>query len=80
MLAGEEATHKGGCRGRNDNERQARRTYKSRPTMFSNTELFPLDWLPTTTICGRSIGLVTPTVVKTSWSLLTSLCGAHVSA
>jgi len=49
--------------------------------MFSNTELFPLDWLPTTTIWGRSIGLLTPTVVKTSWSLLTSLRegGARVS-
>ena len=28
---------------------------KSRPTMFSKTELFPLDCPPTTAICGRSI-------------------------
>lgn len=48
-------------------------THKSLPTIFSSTELFPLDWLPTTTIWGRSIGLLTPTVAKTSWSLLTSL-------
>ena len=48
-------------------------THKSRPTMFSSTELFPLDWLPTTTIWGRSIGLLTLMVTKTSWSLLTSL-------
>lgn len=41
--------------------------------MFSNTELLPLDWLPTTTIWGRSMGLLTPTVEKTSCSLLTSL-------
>jgi len=32
---------------------------KSRPTMFSNTELLPLDWEPTTTICGKSIGFWT---------------------
>lgn len=48
-------------------------SHKSLPTMFSKTELFPLDWLPTTTIWGRSMGFCTPTVVKTSWSLLTSL-------
>lgn len=34
-------------------------TYKSRPTMFSRTELFPLDCEPTTTICGRSMGFWT---------------------
>lgn len=77
-LVGEAGTHVGQRRGQKGEER--RRTHKSRPTMFSNTELFPLDWLPTTTIWGRSMGLLTPTVVKTSWSLLTSLCGAHVSA
>ena len=33
--------------------------YKSLPTMFSSTELFPLDCEPTTTICGRSIGFCT---------------------
>jgi hypothetical protein len=27
--------------------------------MFSNTELFPLDCEPTTTICGKSIGFCT---------------------
>ena len=67
-------------------------SYKSRPTMFSNTLLFPLDCDPTTAICGRSIGfctcgisyqstvlcrvrclLLTPTVVKTSCSLFTSV-------
>ena len=30
---------------------------KSLPTMFSNTELFPLDWPPTTANWGKSIGL-----------------------
>jgi len=30
--------------------------YKSLPTMFSNTELFPLDCDPTTAICGKSMG------------------------
>jgi hypothetical protein len=34
-------------------------TYKSRPTMFSSTELFPLDCDPTTAICGRSMGFWT---------------------
>ena len=30
--------------------------HKSLPTIFSNTELFPLDCDPTTAIWGRSIG------------------------
>ena len=30
--------------------------------MFSNTEDFPLDCDPTTTICGRSMGLLTCTM------------------
>ena len=30
-------------------------TYKSRPTIFSSTELFPLDCDPTTAIWGKSI-------------------------
>ena len=30
--------------------------YKSLPTMFSSTELFPLDCDPTTAICGKSMG------------------------
>jgi len=30
---------------------------KSRPTILSKTELFPLDWAPTTTIYGSSIEL-----------------------
>ncbi len=34
-------------------------TYKSLPTMFSRTELFPLDCEPTTAICGRSMGFCT---------------------
>jgi hypothetical protein len=38
---------------------QATSTHKSRPTMFSSTELFPLDCDPTTAICGRSIGFWT---------------------
>lgn len=42
---------------------------KSRPTMFSSTLLLPLDWLPITTIWGRSMASP-PTVLKTSWSLL----------
>lgn len=46
---------------------------KSRPTMFSSTELFPLDWEPITVIWGRSTGLWTPTVEKASWSLFTKL-------
>jgi len=46
--------------------------------MFSSTELFPLDWLPTTTIWGRSMGLLTLMVTKTSWSLFTSLRRAVV--
>lgn len=77
-----------------------RPTYKSRPTIFSKTELFPLDCDPTTAIWGKSMGFCTcaacqlhmfvivtaglryeaprdgrrtPTVVKTSWSLLTSV-------
>ncbi len=33
--------------------------YKSLPTMFSSTELFPLDCDPTTAIWGRSIGFWT---------------------
>lgn len=33
--------------------------YKSRPTMFSSTELFPLDCDPTTAIWGKSIGFCT---------------------
>lgn len=44
---------------------------KSRPTMFSSTDDLPLDCEPTTTIWGRSMGFWTPTVVKTSCSLLT---------
>ena len=32
------------------------RAYKSLPTMFSNTELFPLDCDPTTAIWGKSMG------------------------
>lgn len=35
---------------------QVKSTYKSLPTMFSNTELLPLDCDPTTAICGKSIG------------------------
>ncbi len=34
-------------------------SYKSLPTMFSSTELFPLDCDPTTAIWGRSIGFWT---------------------
>lgn len=34
-------------------------TYKSRPTMFSKTELFPLDCEPTTAIWGKSMGFWT---------------------
>lgn len=34
-------------------------THKSRPTIFSSTELFPLDCEPTTAICGRSMGFWT---------------------
>ena len=75
---------------------QAASTHKSRPTMFSSTELFPLDCDPTTAIWGKSMGFWTwdryqytggqrllrmfgkgqrrtPTVVKTSWSLFTSV-------
>jgi hypothetical protein len=75
-------------------------THKSLPTMFSSTELFPLDCDPTTAICGKSMGFWTwirhqyedprnggdvgamlkfgrqqrtPTVVKTSCSLFTSV-------
>lgn len=44
---------------------------KSRPTIFSKTELLPLDWEPMTAIWGKSTGLWTPTVVKASCSLLT---------
>jgi hypothetical protein len=36
-----------------------RSTHKSRPTMFSSTELFPLDCDPTTAIWGRSMGFWT---------------------
>lgn len=39
---------------------------KSRPTMFSKTELLPLDWEPITVICGKSTGLCTPTVKNAS--------------
>ena len=35
------------------------RAHKSRPTIFSKTELFPLDCEPTTAICGRSMGFCT---------------------
>lgn len=34
-------------------------SYKSLPTIFSSTELFPLDCDPTTAICGRSMGFWT---------------------
>jgi hypothetical protein len=34
-------------------------THKSLPTMFSRTELLPLDCDPTTTIWGKSIGFCT---------------------
>lgn len=34
-------------------------THKSRPTMFSSTELFPLDCDPTTAIWGKSMGFWT---------------------
>ena len=49
-------------RGRLDGRQQSLRmafvgtTYKSRPTMFSKTELLPLDCEPTTAIWGRSMG------------------------
>ena len=42
--------------------------YKSLPTIFSNTELFPLDCDPTTAICGRSIGFCTCEHVSTTSS------------
>ena len=33
---------------------------KSRPTMFSSSELLPLDWVPKTAILGREISLSRP--------------------
>ena len=33
---------------------------KSRPTMFSKSELFPLDWVPRTAILGKEIYLSSP--------------------
>ena len=33
---------------------------KSRPTMFSRSELLPLDWVPRTAILGREIYLSSP--------------------
>lgn len=33
---------------------------KSRPTIFSRSELFPLDWVPSTAILGREISLSRP--------------------
>lgn len=41
------------------------------PTKFSNTELLPADWPPTTAICGRSNCMWTPSWVNASCSLLT---------
>lgn len=43
---------------------------KSRPTICSNTEDFPEDCEPITTICGRSNGCL-PMAAKTSCSLFT---------
>lgn len=40
------------------------------PTKFSNTELFPALWPPTTAICGRSKLQLWPMELKASWSLL----------
>jgi hypothetical protein len=45
--------------------------------MFSNTELFPLDCEPTTTICGRSMGFWTwVTIVRQILQGARSGCGA----
>lgn len=33
---------------------------KSRPTMFSRSELLPLDWVPRTAILGSEISLSSP--------------------
>ena len=33
---------------------------KSSPTMFSRSELLPLDWVPRTAILGREISLSRP--------------------
>ncbi len=41
------------------------------PTKFSNTELFPALWPPTTAICGRSNCICTPSWVNASCNLLT---------
>lgn len=64
---------KGGIRGRTRGRRVTMPEplgRKSRPTIFSRTELFPEDCEPMTTIWGRSTGLWTPTVEKASCSLL----------
>lgn len=53
---------------------ESKATYKpysyNLPTKFSNTELFPALWPPTTAICGRSKLQLCPMELKASWSLL----------
>lgn len=39
------------------------------PTNFSKTEDFPLDCIPTTAICGKSMSMWTFSFLKVSWSL-----------